>query len=320
MKKLKNIALLLILMNLTFPTIQMQGNEIKQTTIETSEYDETQEYMVSNTTNDDTEIIQLTDKYDENEPNYRIDEFGNLLEENVLEPYSVDHRELIKNTTDSPYSGTVFLYIQFEGVSTDGKSITLGTSCSGAIIDSNTTITAAHCITKPQIQIQQGEITYTLNTVAKNVRVFPGNSGSITPFGYFDVSEIKYPKQYSIPEINTGRDIALLTLEGTVPSEINKFNVTSDYKQYAYSTGYPGEKVKEMYQTQGEYFFEYNQITLYKLEGTQGQSGSPIYNAKNEIMSVMSRSSHAYPENFDGIKDGRTPYVEGANFANENME
>lgn len=181
-----------------------------------------------------------------------------------------DERSQIMDTQAAPYNSMVF-------VAADGNA------GSGAVIGKNTVLTSAHVVRK-----------ILENTNKDSIYVIPGRNGSKLPYGKFKIKSVYIPQSY-IDHAGVDTDIAVITVDTlnnksigeVVPVLPIKLSNTVENGVSLATTGFPGDKTwGTMWTAQGKVTGQTNTRVYYDMDTKGGQSGSPVYNEKNEIIAV----------------------------------
>ncbi|EOH55520.1 trypsin-like serine peptidase [Enterococcus faecium] len=190
-----------------------------------------------------------------------------------IQPRSIigtDERIQITDTKAEPYNSMVF-------VAADGNA------GSGAVIGKNTVLTAAHVVRK-----------ILENTNKDSIYVIPGRNGSKLPYGKFKIKSVYIPQSY-IDHASGDTDIAVITVDTlnnksigeVVPVLPIKLSNSVENGVSLATTGFPGDKTwGTMWTAQGKVTGQTNTRVYYDMDTKGGQSGSPVYNEKNEIIAV----------------------------------
>lgn len=208
-----------------------------------------------------------------------------------------DERTQVTDTTQAPYQSLAFIAAD-------------GAAGSGAVIDKNTVLTAAHVVKNIR-----------MNPDKDSIYVIPGRNGSKLPYGKFKIKTVFIPQSY-IDNPSVDRDIAVLKIEpfngkrigDVVPPLPVKHTTTVTLGDSITVTGYPGDK------TWGTMWTDTGKITgqtatriQYDTDTKGGQSGSAILNDQNEVIGVHTTAAGSY--NF-GTKLNDTFYA----FVKEHMD
>lgn len=191
-----------------------------------------------------------------------------------------DERIQVVATAAYPNSAIVYLEVSFPNG--DG-------SCTGWMIGTHTLATAAHCV-------------YLSNFGgwATAIKVFPGRSGDVTPFGSFDADnwfiKRKWTKKekpkFDFAAVNLSTDIAQTV--GTFGFAFNQEN--SFWEAYPLTVrGYPGDKPTATLWTMDGTLGEItNTRFFYALDTTGGQSGSPAFGSVGTDCDPCGLGIHTY--------------------------
>ncbi|KAA0241092.1 hypothetical protein EDM76_00770 [bacterium] len=167
-------------------------------------------------------------------------------------------------------------------------------TCTGAMLNTNVVLTAAHCLFDPQTQ-----------SYAHSLLVIPGEDGLAFPFG------AALAERFSVPQgwARSGDmvfDFGLAFISGTPFTQaLGPFlPVAAVPDSYFYdpatiiaTAGYPGDKPPgTQWFTAGFFFFVNAEAILTEMDAFPGQSGSPIYTFNEPrdelfIVGVFSRES-----------------------------
>jgi len=192
-----------------------------------------------------------------------------------------DDREMVISTTSYPWSSIVKLHITW------GEYYTFGT---GALIDKNHVLTAAHCV-----------YSHSHGGYADSIRVVPGENNGNEPFGYAWAIKMRcYDewKDYAAPE----HDFALLTLDRDIGlytgwmGAYTTMSSSSTYSTLLNTAGYPAELDygRNMYWT-NDYGYDANEYNhWFYLDITGGQSGSPVWIYDNGLPYILSVVTSGY--------------------------
>lgn len=184
-----------------------------------------------------------------------------------------DDRVQITDTTVAPYQSAVFI----------GAN---GASGSGSVIGKNTVLTAAHVV----IGIKD-------NPNTDSSYVVPGRNGANLPYGKFKIKEVHIPQGY-LDNRRTDDDYAVITLEPNEGKSIgdivkqNPIALTDSISlgSEVSSMGYPGDKPwGTLWETKGKIIGkETTNLIDYDFDTFGGQSGSSVFNDKQEVIAVHS--------------------------------
>ncbi len=179
-----------------------------------------------------------------------------------------DDRIWVSSTTEFPWSAVVKIEMDFDG---NGTYEFIG---SGAMISSNDVLTAGHVL---------WDSTY---GYAKSVRVIPGQSGSLEPFGSATSSDLHVPDSYISTGGSFSYDIGVINLGTDLGSATGWFNTQAVSSgdvtgTYVNTAGYPGDLYggEYMYWAGGTASFAFGNNIYYSdtLDTYGGQSGSPVW-------------------------------------------
>ncbi len=211
-----------------------------------------------------------------------------------IEPLGIvgdDDRYQVKDPFATPNIQTVFIRSIYTSP-TDGKNYAF--TGSGCLVGKQTVLTAAHVLYNPKYGF------------VKSIQIYVGYSGSTYKATYTGKTAIVLPgyKKHADDvngEIITpqGDDIGLITLKSSVDSKYGYVNTaaTASTGQWFTTYGYPGDKLtyKQGVLTSVNQWGANGQIVntnsaYYKITADilGGQSGSPLFNNKNEVFAVVS--------------------------------
>lgn len=196
----------------------------------------------------------------------------------AISPFAIigsDNRNKVQNTSIMPFRAQT--YIQFE-------NLTNGWSCSGGVIADDLVVTNAHCVDRQVLR----------------ATVLPGVKDSSMAYGFYRVTNISYPAEYS----NSGSsayDYAILRVapdengndigdRAGVLSFTEAGNISSGSLLKTY--GYPGDKMNEtgsisLWGMEGHSdSFTDSALLFYNMDTAPGQSGSPVLNTSNRMVAV----------------------------------
>ena len=196
----------------------------------------------------------------------------NLTLANVI---GTDNRVRITPTTSYPWTTIVKLHIAWEGYNT---------IATGALIDKNHVLTAAHCV-----------YSHSHGGWADSIKIVPGEDNGNEPFGhawsikmrcYDDWIDCASP-EHDFAVLTLDRDIGLYT--GWMGLYLT-LSSSSIYSGLLNTAGYPAEldNGKNLYWTT-DYGYDANEyIHWYSLDTTAGQSGSPVWIYYDEWPYILS--------------------------------
>lgn len=200
-----------------------------------------------------------------------------------ISPASVigsDGRSQVTATTTFPYRAIAHITSSIGG-------------CTGWFIGANTVVTAGHCV-------------YGSGGFATNVRVYPGRSGSSTPYGSCGATRLFAPSGWTSGQ-NRDYDYGAIKLDCTVGNTTGWFGLRPDgiaTGQQTSIAGYPGDK------TYGTQWTHVDQVRLlqtrrvyYANDTYGGQSGSPVWNSTSSC-STCAIAVHAYGVDSTGYNGG----------------
>ncbi len=186
-----------------------------------------------------------------------------------------DDRVRITPTTSYPWSTIVKLYITWG---------TYNTLATGALINENHVLTAAHCV-----------YSHSYGGWADTIKVVPGEDNGYEPYGHAWVIDMRCYKDW-IEIASHEHDLALLTLDRNIGLQTGWMGLyttlasSSTYTGTLNTAGYPYEldNGKNLYwcSDNGVSADEYNH--WYNLDTTGGQSGSPVWIYYNNVPYILS--------------------------------
>ncbi|WP_159722312.1 trypsin-like serine protease [Enterococcus sp. CSURQ0835] len=202
-----------------------------------------------------------------------------------------DNRREITNTSTFPYSSIVQINSFFSNNSSAGGT--------GVLIAPDTVLTAAHVVYDIENQAKW----------ATNVDVYPGRNKSVAPFG--EASKVRLAvssgfttaKKY---DEGLPYDIAMIRLNKPIGLQSGWMGLSSNLTpQTAINiTGYPGDKYTSdrqptMWTDSGKItgFANNNKNINYQIDAVKGQSGSPVYNNQNQVVTIHTFESISKPYN-----------------------
>jgi glutamyl endopeptidase len=175
-----------------------------------------------------------------------------------------DNRIRVNPTTSYPWSAIVKLYINWEGFSAFGT---------GAMIDKNHVLTAAHCVYS---QDHGGWV--------DSIKVVPGANNGNEPFGHAWAINIRCYYRWIDYEYSS-HDFAVITLDRDIGLQTgwmglyNTFPLSSIYTGEINTAGYPYDldNGQNMYYTSGNGYSAHEYSHSFDLDVEGGQSGSPVW-------------------------------------------
>jgi V8-like Glu-specific endopeptidase len=182
-----------------------------------------------------------------------------------------DLRYEIKNPANWPFSvhGRVISYCQ--------NNCMLG---SGTIIGTRFVITAAHNIYSRELGKEVAK---------KSMRFIPAMSGTVCPYGVFEVKKWYYPVEYK----HSGKeDYALLVLDRDISCYTGAFGLKTSLKDlntnngslYGYPAVIVGQEIMShhLWGMEGEFLVDQDEdMVEYKIDTSSGQSGAGVYIVEN---------------------------------------
>lgn len=214
-----------------------------------------------------------------------------------------DERVQVTNTAAYPNSAIVYLEVSFPNG--DG-------SCTGWMIGPHTLATAAHCVYLSGF-----------GGWATNIKVFPGRSGDITPFGSYDASHWFVKKKWTKKE-KTKFDFAAVNISTDIAQTVGTFGFAynqenSFWQAYPLTVrGYPGEKaIATLWTMDGTLDAITKTRFFYPIDTTGGQSGSPAYGAIGADCNPCGFGIHTYGVGGGWTQNSATRITSGVfNFLN----
>ncbi|PNZ84462.1 serine peptidase, S1 family [Staphylococcus microti] len=188
----------------------------------------------------------------------------------------VDSRTVVKNYLANPYKKIVLLKMHFKTGFFSGT---------GAMINKNTVLTAAHNV-----------YDYASKSFADQITVLAGVAPGKIPLGTATAIQKFVPDEW----INSGaseHDFAVLKLNNDLGNKTGFFTFSQDISlnQPLQIAGYPGDKKTHTQYTGKGTLLDFNKDNLfYNVDTYNGESGSPILNAQNEIIGVHTNGPGGY--------------------------
>lgn len=195
-----------------------------------------------------------------------------------------DERKPVKNVLDYPYSAICKLLIEFEK---DGaRKYDIGT---GFLISENQVLTAGHCL----YNSDYGD--------AVSVQVTPAAGADKQKFGTFTVTgeNLIVNPEYR-QNTSTDNDYGLIVLNSNVGAQTKYFQLGTvnpnaiDFSQTLELSGYPynsGDNIDTLLQQSGKGNLVSRmpgkvRTAMHAIDASPGQSGSPIFNDKGEVIAI----------------------------------
>ncbi|GAB4210014.1 MAG: extracellular metalloprotease Mpr [Roseiflexaceae bacterium] len=203
---------------------------------------------------------------------------GPVSPESVI---GADGRYQITSTTAFPYRAIVHITSSIGG-------------CSGWMISANTVATAGHCI-------------YGNSGWATNVQVFPGRSGSSTPYGSCSATRLFAPSGWTSSR-SRDYDYGAIKLNCSIGNTVGWFGMrvssSSLTGQASYTAGYPGDKAyATMWRSDDSVRITQTRRLYYANDTFGGQSGSIVWNSVSGC-STCAIAIHAYGVDGTGYNGG----------------
>lgn len=197
--------------------------------------------------------------------------------------FGEDDRVRVENSLAFPYQAIVRVSATFEKADSNGYRTFYGT---GAMISPNKVLTVAHNVYWPD------------KGWAQTITVAPAQNGiNNLPFGEYNVTEYQIIDDNYISAAHgngdfTKYDVAVLTLDKNMGDLTAYFGLTTTFDQDTvyHSAGYPYVfGGYDMYRTSSKVLTDSSQDPILTYMDTAGgQSGSPVFNNKNEIIGIVS--------------------------------
>lgn len=186
-----------------------------------------------------------------------------ILGEDDRVPVSVEELEKFPN------KAITFLEVTFP----NGRKI----YGSGAMISKDTVVTAGHVV----FHSSSGGW-------AKSIKVYAGYDGKNATH-YAQSTKVLSLENWTNLKDNSGYDIAAIKLDRDLGKETGWLNsADASLHESVTVTGFPGEKQKTMWSHTSNITDIQKNVLLYAADTTEGNSGSPVYNNKNELLAVHS--------------------------------
>lgn len=225
-------------------------------------------------------------------------EINNNIDESVIGP---DDRKIVKDIKKFPNRSIVFIKSYYDDINYS--------SGTGFIIDDNAVLTAAHVITSDFKDIEIKKIT--ISAGYKEEKETLGSARVI--------------KTYVKPEWKNFRnplfDLALLILDKPLGKELGKLKLSDKAKlgEFVSTSGYPGQnknnvqniRAGNQYYSSGEIEYITKNKLYYNLDTEPGQSGSPVFNDKNDVIAIHTNGFN---------KNSSLKYNSGIRLSSENIE
>ena len=204
---------------------------------------------------------------------------GNLSPASVI---GADNRYQITGTTAYPYRAIVHISSSIGG-------------CTGWLIGPNTVATAGHCL-------------HNGSSWATGVTVYPGRSGSSTPYGSCGYTTLYSVTGWTVSQ-NRDYDYGAIKLNCSIGNTVGWFGFrwtsASLTGQPTYTAGYPGDKVPypTMWRHDDQVRISQTFRLYYANDTYGGQSGSPVWNNEASC-STCGIAIHAYGVDSTGYNGG----------------
>ncbi|WP_099304207.1 trypsin-like serine peptidase [Bacillus sp. Marseille-P3800] len=257
-------------------TTPVSAEEIPKVKFDFSDYESKKEHS-------DTPEINFGPPTEEYNPELKVDlnELDDYFKTDLEPEFNThviigpDNRQQVSNPGSYPHSTIAQLTMQWEY----GNN----TVCSGTLIDSNSVLTAGHCLidTGSRPGGEQGRLL--------SVQVVPGRNGSTAPHGVAYGVSVHVPAEYA-NQRSSDYDYGVINLNANLSSAGSMGLTSLNNTELANTTftvsGYPGDKARE----QGNYFqwfhsgrtTQVNNLTVrYHIDTMGGQSGAPLFFAPN---------------------------------------
>lgn len=192
-----------------------------------------------------------------------------------------DDRTRITDTTQLPYSAICRLHLVFE----DEQGKEHGYAGSGYVIDSYTIATCAHCL-------YDHEHGYGW---LKGICIEPGRNDSLRPFGSYEIEDVDHfaVEEEWLESADENSDFGLIVLHTDIAKQTGTLSLSANGEnaQLTHLAGYPsawkGNKVSGIpLEAKGGEATVKKRCLESDVYGSSGQSGSPIFNEKNEVIAT----------------------------------
>lgn len=186
-----------------------------------------------------------------------------------------DTREKVIDTTASPYSSIAYVQIH--------KSESSYSKGTAFLVGNDTLLTAAHVA-----------VNFVNNPKYRHKSfVAPGQNGTARPFGKFYIESVKINPNFNPDQNNRDSDIAIIKVKpngsgqsiSSIVPKLTVFNASNDFVN-ATVVGYSGDKPKEQWYATGKILQQQKLVAYYDTDTFGGNSGSPVFNEKNDIVAV----------------------------------
>lgn len=233
------------------------------------------------------------------------DDFNNMIAPQTI--VGTDDRTIVTDPFAVPNHQTVLV----ESLYKTSSNTSIANYGTGALVGEDTVLTAGHCLYSSKygdpisvnIYVGFSGSSYEAKCAGQTTVVLPGYKKHVDALGDNQASA-------------NGDDIGLLKLTQKVPGTVGYLKtVTSGNADNSFvSYGYPGDKSTysnglihsvSQWKSQGKVTVTTDNVLTVDCDVWPGQSGSPLFNSKNEVFAVLYAESKAKAENYaTQITDG----------------